>query len=66
MCNKKFALQVGEIWKCSPAKTCNLCTSHNLKYGNRTYILYSSMAMHITLSSIYYGTICMQKSFKLE
>jgi len=64
MFNKKFALQVSEIWKCAHAKTCNLCASHNLKYDDRTYILHSFMALHIALLSIYYGTICMQKSLK--
>jgi len=66
MCNKKFALQVSKIWKCAQAKTGNLCTSHNLKYGDKTYILHSFMAMHIALLSIYYGTICIQKSFRLD
>jgi hypothetical protein len=52
MSNKRNSLQVGETWKNLHQQKLEKCTSHNLKYGNKTYILHSSMAMHIALSSM--------------
>jgi len=51
MCNKNISLQVARYGNLHQQKLVK-CTSHNLKYGDKTYILHSSMAMHIALSSM--------------